>query len=289
MGSPTQDAAGYPDDAEPMTTATDSPAARAGTRPAPLLTPAFLMLAVADLAYFTAAGVAIFALPLYVTGPLGSDEAGAGLAFGAFAAQKGLSFAEATLMMSCRGPALPPRDRLPERPPQPFLRGHAEATGVQGISEQALTGRAGQGREPQEESASVRMLRPCGRGWPRTTPGCRPARPTTPTGPAGGRTAPPATGRRKPRIRAAASGHSTIEAPPGGGPTWAATERRTAARSGGSVATRNPIREEVELSLPEPVPERGLVHGSLTFMRSDAYSRRPLSGIQSTAGSVPPR
>jgi len=68
-----------------MTTATDSPATRAGTQPAPLLTPAFLMLAVADLAYFTAAGVAIFALPLYVTGPLGSDEAGAGLAFGAFA------------------------------------------------------------------------------------------------------------------------------------------------------------------------------------------------------------
>jgi predicted MFS family arabinose efflux permease len=68
-----------------MTTATDSPATRAGTPPVPLLTPAFLMLAVADLAYFTAAGVAIFALPLYVTGPLGSDEAGAGLAFGAFA------------------------------------------------------------------------------------------------------------------------------------------------------------------------------------------------------------
>ena len=68
-----------------MTTATDSPATSAGTQTAPLLTPAFLMLAVADLSYFTAAGVAIFALPLYVTGPLGSDEAGAGLAFGAFA------------------------------------------------------------------------------------------------------------------------------------------------------------------------------------------------------------
>ena len=68
-----------------MTTATDSPTTSAGTQTAPLLTPAFLMLAVADLAYFTAAGVTIFALPLYVTGPLGSDEAGAGLAFGAFA------------------------------------------------------------------------------------------------------------------------------------------------------------------------------------------------------------
>jgi predicted MFS family arabinose efflux permease len=68
-----------------MTTSTDSPVTRPDVRPAPLLTPAFLMLAVADLAYFTAAGVAIYTLPVYVTGPLGSDEAGAGLAFGAFA------------------------------------------------------------------------------------------------------------------------------------------------------------------------------------------------------------
>lgn len=43
------------------------------------------MLALADLAYFTAVGVAIYALPLFVTGPLGSDKAGAGVAFGAFA------------------------------------------------------------------------------------------------------------------------------------------------------------------------------------------------------------
>jgi predicted MFS family arabinose efflux permease len=50
-----------------------------------LLTPAFIRLALADLAYFTAAGVAIYALPFYVIGPLGSDKAGAGLAFGAFA------------------------------------------------------------------------------------------------------------------------------------------------------------------------------------------------------------
>jgi MFS family permease len=50
-----------------------------------LLTPAFVRLAVADLAYFTATGVSIYALPLYVTGPVGSDKAGAGLAFGAFA------------------------------------------------------------------------------------------------------------------------------------------------------------------------------------------------------------
>jgi predicted MFS family arabinose efflux permease len=50
-----------------------------------LLTPAFIRLAVADLAYFTATGVAIYTLPLWVTGPVGSDKSGAGLAFGAFA------------------------------------------------------------------------------------------------------------------------------------------------------------------------------------------------------------
>jgi len=49
-----------------------------------LLTPAFVRLAMADLAYYTAVGVSIYALPLYVTGPVGSDKAGAGLAFGAF-------------------------------------------------------------------------------------------------------------------------------------------------------------------------------------------------------------
>ena len=51
----------------------------------PLFTPSFIRLVVADMAYFTGAGVAIFVLPLYVTGPVGSGEAGAGLAFGAFA------------------------------------------------------------------------------------------------------------------------------------------------------------------------------------------------------------
>ena len=85
MGSPAQVPGAAGDDAEPMTTSIGSPEASADVRPAPLLTPAFLLLAVADLAYFTAAGVAIFTLPLYVTGPLGSDEAGAGIAFGAFA------------------------------------------------------------------------------------------------------------------------------------------------------------------------------------------------------------
>jgi predicted MFS family arabinose efflux permease len=50
-----------------------------------LVTPAFIRLAVADLAYFTSAGIAIYTLPLWVTGPVGSDKSGAGLAFGAFA------------------------------------------------------------------------------------------------------------------------------------------------------------------------------------------------------------
>ena len=50
-----------------------------------LITPSFIRLAVADLAYFTATGVAIYTLPLWVTGPVGSDKSGAGFAFGVFA------------------------------------------------------------------------------------------------------------------------------------------------------------------------------------------------------------
>ena len=50
----------------------------------PLFSRAFVALALADLAYFTGIGVVVYALPLHVTGPVGSDEAGAGLAFGAF-------------------------------------------------------------------------------------------------------------------------------------------------------------------------------------------------------------
>ena len=49
-----------------------------------LFTVPFVLLGVADLAYFTSVGVAIHTLPLYVTGPIDSDKAGAGLAFGAF-------------------------------------------------------------------------------------------------------------------------------------------------------------------------------------------------------------
>ncbi|KAA1422700.1 MFS transporter [Mumia zhuanghuii] len=51
----------------------------------PLVTRPFVALALAELAYFTADGIAILALPLQVTGPLGGTEAGAGLAFAAFA------------------------------------------------------------------------------------------------------------------------------------------------------------------------------------------------------------
>jgi predicted MFS family arabinose efflux permease len=60
----------------------------AGTRTEtrePLLTGPFIRLTLADVAYFTATGVAIYTLPLWVTGPVGSDKSGAGLAFGVFA------------------------------------------------------------------------------------------------------------------------------------------------------------------------------------------------------------
>ena len=49
-----------------------------------LFTADFVRLGLADLAYFTSAGVAVYALPLYVTSRLGGDSATAGLAFGAF-------------------------------------------------------------------------------------------------------------------------------------------------------------------------------------------------------------
>ena len=55
-----------------------------GAQQARLLTLPFVLLTIADLAYFTSVGVTIQTLPHYTTGPIGSDEAGAGLAFGAF-------------------------------------------------------------------------------------------------------------------------------------------------------------------------------------------------------------
>lgn len=56
---------------------------RAGVQP--LFTPAFVLLTVAELAYFLGLGVVVQTLPLYVTGPLGAGPLGAGLAFGVFA------------------------------------------------------------------------------------------------------------------------------------------------------------------------------------------------------------
>lgn len=65
----------------PTTTVTP----RATPRSERLFTPSFVSLGLADMAYFLAVGVAVYALPLYVTGPIGSTAGGAGLAFGAFA------------------------------------------------------------------------------------------------------------------------------------------------------------------------------------------------------------
>lgn len=51
-----------------------------------LFTRAFITLTLCELAYFTAAGLILGVTPFYVTGPLGSDEAGLGLAAAAFSA-----------------------------------------------------------------------------------------------------------------------------------------------------------------------------------------------------------
>ncbi len=69
-------------------------------------TPAFVLLGLTDLAYFTGVGISILALPVYVTGPIGSDEGGAGLAFGAFA----------VTALLCRPYAGRYSDRLGRRP-----------------------------------------------------------------------------------------------------------------------------------------------------------------------------
>jgi MFS family permease len=52
--------------------------------PARLFTPAFLALSLAELAYFSAAGLMIPVTPLFAAGPLGADEVGVGVAVGAF-------------------------------------------------------------------------------------------------------------------------------------------------------------------------------------------------------------
>ncbi len=50
----------------------------------PLFTPAFIALSLAELAYFTAAGLTIPVTPLFAHGPLGATEVGVGLAVGSF-------------------------------------------------------------------------------------------------------------------------------------------------------------------------------------------------------------
>ena len=49
-----------------------------------LFTGPFIALALADLAYFTAAGILIQMTPLFAKGPLGADPVGVGIAVGAF-------------------------------------------------------------------------------------------------------------------------------------------------------------------------------------------------------------
>lgn len=51
-----------------------------------LITPAFVALTLSDLAYFSATGVLLAVTPLFAIGPLGSDEAGVGIAMGSFSA-----------------------------------------------------------------------------------------------------------------------------------------------------------------------------------------------------------
>lgn len=58
----------------------EQPAAPEST---PLFTPAFITLTLAELAYFTAAGLEVPLAPLFAAGPLGADPAGVGLAVGA--------------------------------------------------------------------------------------------------------------------------------------------------------------------------------------------------------------
>src|SRR3990170_6998236 len=49
-----------------------------------LFTPAFIALTLSELAYFTSAGLLIGITPFFVTGPVGSDDAGLGLVVGSF-------------------------------------------------------------------------------------------------------------------------------------------------------------------------------------------------------------
>ena len=64
-------------------TTTTSPTA--GPTQERLFTRGFVLLALGELAYLTADGMAVYLVPVHAAGPLGGGGAGAGLAFGAFA------------------------------------------------------------------------------------------------------------------------------------------------------------------------------------------------------------
>src|SRR5688500_10145793 len=51
-----------------------------------LITPVFVLVGVATLAYFTAAGVLLPAIALFVGGPLGGGDVAVGISVGAFSA-----------------------------------------------------------------------------------------------------------------------------------------------------------------------------------------------------------
>jgi predicted MFS family arabinose efflux permease len=65
-----------------MTTTTSTTAGPTQER---LFTRGFVLLALGELAYLTADGMAVYLVPVHAAGPLGGGGAGAGLAFGAFA------------------------------------------------------------------------------------------------------------------------------------------------------------------------------------------------------------
>lgn len=60
------------------------PAPTASLPQPPLFTPAFVTLTLASLAYFTAAGMTLLALPRFVEGTLGGGDVAVGMVFGAF-------------------------------------------------------------------------------------------------------------------------------------------------------------------------------------------------------------
>ncbi|MGI8929388.1 MAG: hypothetical protein ACR2H0_08000, partial [Candidatus Limnocylindrales bacterium] len=61
----------------------ESPGSLGATEPR-LFTGPFVALGIAELAYFTSAGMLILVTPLFARGPLGADPVGVGIAVGAF-------------------------------------------------------------------------------------------------------------------------------------------------------------------------------------------------------------